>query len=277
MLWPDPVASRVSGKLDGMPGQVRVERDGQLGWIVFDHPDRRNAINSQMWRDIPVAAEELDHDPSVRVVLLRGAGEVSFVSGADISEFDAQRIGAGAERYDVDNGRAFAALGGIGKPVIALVHGFCIGGGCAISLTADLRYAADDAVFGIPAARLGLGYAAGGLEMLVRTVGFPAAKELFFTGRRFDAREAHHMGLVNRVFPKAELDAGVQKIAESIANNAPLTLRSAKLIFGQLAREPAQRDTDAIARSIRDCYESDDYSRGVRAFLEKRRPDFDGT
>jgi enoyl-CoA hydratase/carnithine racemase len=260
-----------------MPGRVRVERDGQLGWIVFDHPERRNAITAQMWRDIPAAAEQLDRDPGIRVILLRGAGEVAFVSGADISEFDAERSGAGAEQYDQENGRAFAALSGIAKPLIALIHGFCIGGGCAISLTADVRYAADDAVFGIPAARLGLGYAAGGLDALVRTVGFPSAKELFFTGRRFDAREAHHMGLVNRVFAKAELDAGVGKIAESIASNAPLTLRSAKLIFGQLAQEPAHRDADAIARSIRACYESGDYRRGVQAFLEKRRPDFSGS
>jgi len=260
-----------------MPGRVRVERDGQLGWIVFDHPERRNAITAQMWRDIPAAAEQLDRDPGIRVILLRGAGEVAFVSGADISEFDSERSGAGAEQYDQENGRAFAALSGIAKPLIALIHGFCIGGGCAISLTADVRYAADDAVFGIPAARLGLGYAAGGLDALVRTVGFPSAKELFFTGRRFDAREAHHMGLVNRVFAKAELDASVGKIAESIASNAPLTLRSAKLIFGQLAQEPAHRDADAIARSIRACYESGDYRRGVQAFLEKRRPDFSGS
>ena len=260
-----------------MPGRVRVERDGQLGWIVFDHPERRNAITAQMWRDIPAAAEQLDRDPGIRVILLRGAGEVAFVSGADISEFDAERSGAGAEQYDQENGRAFAALSSIAKPLIALIHGFCIGGGCAISLTADVRYAADDAVFGIPAARLGLGYAAGGLDALVRTVGFPSAKELFFTGRRFDAREAHHMGLVNRVYAKAELDAGVGKIAESIASNAPLTLRSAKLIFGQLAQEPAHRDADAIARSIRACYESGDYRRGVQAFLEKRRPEFSGS
>jgi enoyl-CoA hydratase/carnithine racemase len=259
-----------------MSSRIRVERDAHLGWIIFDHPERRNAITAEMWRSIPGAAQELDEDPEIRVVLLRGAGEVAFVSGADISEFDAQRSGTAAGQYDVDNGRAFVALAGISKPVIALVHGFCIGGGCAISLTADLRYAADDAVFGIPAARLGLGYAARGLEVLVRTVGLPAAKELFFTGRRFDAKEAHHMGLVNRVFPKAELDAGVQKIAEGIADNAPLTLRSAKLVFGQMALEPSQRAGEAVAQSIRDCYESEDYTRGVRAFLEKRRPAFEG-
>lgn len=259
-----------------MPGSVRVEKEGKLGWIVFDHAERRNAITAEMWQAIPKLAAQLDEDDDVRVILLRGAGEVAFVSGADISEFEANRSGGAAQAYDQNNATAFAALAAVGKPLIAMIHGFCVGGGCAISLTADMRYTADDGVFAIPAARLGLGYAAGGLETLVQVVGFPAAKELFFTARRFDAAEALSMGLVNRVLPKAELESFVRSEAERIADNAPLTLRSAKLILRQLALEPERRDSERMSGSIRDCYESSDYAEGVRAFLEKRSPRFEG-
>jgi enoyl-CoA hydratase/carnithine racemase len=259
-----------------MSGKVRAEKEGHVGWILFDHPERRNAITGEMWREIPWVVEGFAAERDLRVVVMRGVGEVAFVSGADISEFSESRRGPGAQEYDRRNAEAFAALSSLPVPLVAQIHGFCVGGGCAIALCADLRYCADDGVFGIPAARLGLGYAADGLENLVRVVGFPTAKELFFTARRFGAEEALRMGLVNDVLPKAELDEHVLELAQGIASNAPLTLRSAKLIMGELAKDRSLRDHDAMAASIRRCYESEDYGEGVSAFLEKRRPGFQG-
>jgi enoyl-CoA hydratase len=260
-----------------MPGRIHVEREGALAWLVFDHPERRNAISAGMWQAIPDAVAALDADPAVRVVVLRGAGDVAFVSGADISEFEQARTGADAAAdYDRTTARAFAALSGLSKPLLAMVHGFCIGGGMATALAADLRYAADDAVFAIPAARLGLGYHMAGLEALAAIVGPAAAKEMLFSARRYDAPEARALGLVNGVHPKAALEREVRALAAAMAENAPLTLRAAKLALRELARDPAARDVAAVRRAILGCFESDDYREGVRAFLEKRRPRFSG-
>jgi enoyl-CoA hydratase/carnithine racemase len=260
-----------------MPGRIHVEREGALAWLVFDHPERRNAISAGMWQALPGAVAELDADASVRVVVLRGAGEVAFVSGADISEFESARTGAeAAVEYDRTTARAFEALTGLSKPLLVMVHGFCIGGGMATALAADLRYAADDAVFAIPAARLGLGYHMAGLDALAALVGPAAAKEMLFTARRYDAPAALALGLVNAVHPKAELERAVRATAQAIAENAPLTLRAAKLALRELARDPAARDVAAVRHAILACFESEDYREGVRAFLEKRRPRFAG-
>lgn len=260
-----------------MAGAVRVEREGALAWLVFDHAERRNAITTEMWQAIPDAVAALDRDPTLRVVVLRGAGDRAFVSGADISEFERTRAGAdAAAEYDRTTARAFDALAGLSKPLLAMIHGFCIGGGMATALGADLRYAADDAVFAIPAARLGLGYPMAGLDALARVVGPAAAKEILFTARRYDAQSALRLGLVNGVFPKADLEREVRALAAVIAENAPLTLRSTKFSLRELARDPGERDLAAVRCAIRACFESDDYREGVRAFLEKRRPRFAG-
>ncbi len=219
-----------------MTGRVRVERDGAIGWLIFDQIERRNAINTAMWDAIPAAVGELDGDPDVRVIVMRGAGDVAFVSGADISEFGEARNADRAAEYAALNGRAFASLAGVAKPLVAMVHGFCVGGGTAIALNADLRYAADDAQFGIPAARLGLGYEAEGIECLARLVGTSTAAEMLFTARRYGAEEALRVGLVNAVMPKAELETFVRDVATTIAANAPLSLRSAKLVLRELGR-----------------------------------------
>jgi enoyl-CoA hydratase len=259
-----------------MAGRVRVERDGALGFVVFDHEARRNAITLEMWRQIPAVVRELDDDPTVRVVILRGAGELAFVAGADISEFEAARTGENVADYDTANSAAFQALAGLHKPLIAMIHGFCVGGGVAIALNADLRYAADDARLAVPAARLGLAYPLSGLETLARLVGSSRAKEILFTARRFSAQEALGLGLLNAVFPKAELEARVRQTAALIADNAPLTLRAAKLALREYERPEAQRNHAAIDGAVEACFASADYKEGVAAFLEKRAPRFKG-
>ena len=263
-----------------MGGTVRAARDGQderIGWLVFDHPERRNAISVDMWQEMPGALRSLEEDPAVRVIVMRGAGDVAFVAGADISEFGAKRTGGpAADVYDADSGAAFGALANCSKPLLAMIHGFCVGGGVAISLSADMRFASDDAIFAVPAARLGLGYHMGGLDALVNLVGPSRAKEIFFTARRFEAQEALDMGLINGVFTGTELEKQVRETASRIAENAPLTIRSVKRIVHELARDPQDRDLAAIGESIRACFESEDYKEGVRAFLEKRSPRFRG-
>lgn len=259
-----------------MPGRVVAMKEGGLGWVVFDHPERRNAVTVDMWRAIPAAVAELVADRDVRVLVLRGAGETAFISGADISEFEATRTGAAAAGYDAESTRAFQAVAGCPKPVLAMIHGFCIGGGLAIALTADVRYAADDAVFGIPAARLGVGYPVDGVASLLEIVGPAAAKEIFFTARRFNAAEALSRRLVNEVKPKADLERFVRDAAASIADGAPLTLGAIKLAVRELGKPPGERDEAAMHAAVAACAASEDYREGVNAFLQKRLPKFQG-
>jgi enoyl-CoA hydratase/carnithine racemase len=199
------------------------------------------------------------------------------VSGADISEFGSVRASASEEQgYASTAGRGLLALASLEVPTLALIHGFCIGGGVGLSLSCDMRYAAEDAVFAIPAARLGLGYSPQGMQALLHLVGPAHTKEIFFTARRYTAPEAYDMGLVSRVFPKADLDAGVAEIADTIAENAPLTVRAAKLAVRESMRDPESRDFTAAHKAVEACFDSDDYREGVRAFLERRSPRFRG-
>ncbi len=261
-----------------MTNKLVMEKDGPIGWIVFNQPDKRNAVSQEMWEAMPGYVHELAADERIRVVVVRGAGEQAFVAGADISQFkDRRRNMADEEEYRKISARGSEALTKLEKPLLAMIHGFCIGGGVAIAITADIRIAADDARFGVPAARLGLGYHWSGMDKLMRLVGPAYTKEIFFTARTdFSAGDALRMGLVNQVVPKAELEAFTRKYAATIAANAPLTLRSAKTTVAELQKPEGHRDLTLLDKLIADCFNSQDYQEGVRAFSEKRRPAFQG-
>jgi len=255
-----------------------LEKDGPIGWIVFNQPEKRNAVSQEMWQLMPEYVRDLSTDDSIRVVILRGAGDQAFVSGADISQFkDRRRNAADEEEYRRISAAGSESLAKLGKPLLAMIHGFCIGGGVSIAITCDLRIAADDARFGIPAARLGLGYHYRGMEKLMGLIGPAYTKELFFTARTdFSAQDALRMGLVNQVVPKADLERFTRDYALMMSRNAPLTLRSAKASVDQLVRPAEQRDFAMLDKLIADCFNSQDYQEGVRAFSEKRRPQFQG-
>jgi len=259
-----------------MGGRVRCEKDGAVGWIVFDQPERRNAVSVEMWEQLPAAVGTLAEDAEVRVAIVRGEGD-AFVAGADISQFAERRTARGdVADYGLLAGRGMGALLQLEKPLLAAIRGPCIGGGLLVALAADLRYAADDATFRVPAGRLGIGYEAGGVEALVAAAGFQNALDLLLTARRVDAHEARRMGLVAEVCAADAFDDFVRERAGRIAANAPLTLRGVKLAARELRKPPAARDMDAVAAAYAACFESEDYREGVKAFLAKRPPRFRG-
>ena len=258
--------------------KLLLQKDGPIGWITFNQPEKRNAVSQEMWQAMPEYVADLAADPAIRVVILRGAGETAFVAGADISQFkDRRRNAADEEEYRRISGAGSESLARLGKPLVAMIQGFCIGGGVSIAITCDLRIAADDARFGIPAARLGLGYHYKGMEKLMSLIGPANTKELFFTARTdFSAQDALRMGLVNQVVPKADLERFTRDYATTMSRNAPLTLRSAKASVEQLLRPEDRRDYALLDKLIKDCFDSQDYQEGVKAFSEKRRPQFQG-
>jgi len=258
-----------------MRERIIARRDGAIGWLVFNNPERRNAVSLDMWEAIPRVLDDFGADPAIRVVVLSGAGDKAFVSGADISQFEKDRSSAEAvKRYDEIGERAQSRLASYDKPLLAMIRGYCLGGGVGIASACDLRIAADDARFGIPAARMGLGYRASSMKKLVDIVGKPAALEIMITARQFTAAEALRIGLVHQVVPVAELETATRAYCDMIAANAPLTLRTAKRVIAEVMK--TAYDPAACDRWVKECFESEDYIEGRRAFMEKRKPVFKG-
>jgi enoyl-CoA hydratase len=260
-----------------MTDKMISRKDGKTGWMIFNNPERHNAVSLEMWQAAERILADFENDPAIRVIVLTGAGGKAFVSGADISKFESERASEKAvEDYNATTDRLYQRLGSLSKPTIAMIRGYCIGGGLALAVSCDLRFCEEGSRFAIPAAKLGLGYRLPGVQKLIDLVGPSFTKEIFFTARQFSSAEAVAMGLVNRVVPAAEIEDRVKEYAETIAGNAPLTVTSIKKLVGEAMKDPDDRDLAMCDRLVKECFASQDYVEGRRAFMEKRKPVFAG-
>jgi enoyl-CoA hydratase len=256
---------------------LRVEKRGPVGWIIFDQPAKRNAINGEMWRGIPPAMAGFDADPEVRCVAFRGAGTEAFAAGADISEFEKLRAKTSSvSAYDGLLDQVLHAIQGSPKPSLAMIYGFCFGGGVELALACDLRYCGQSAQFSIPAAKLGVAYNVEGHKRLIETIGHARTREMMFTGRRYNADEAAQMGLVHKVLQDSALEKFVAETIDVLSVNAPLAITNTKTIVEEFVKSEGLPDHARMKAAMERCAKSADYEEGRRAFMEKRKPRFTG-
>ena len=257
--------------------KLLARKEAGVGIVTFNNPERHNAVSLEMWEATTGALTAFAADDEMRVVVLTGAGGKAFVSGADISEFKEKRANEeAAAAYAKISESARVKLQETLKPTIAMIRGYCIGGGLATAISCDIRIAAEGSRFGVPAAKLGLGYAYDGIKKLIDLVGPAYAREIFYTARQFSAEEAFGMGLINRLVPDSELESYVKNYCDLIAANAPLTIRAAKQIAREALKDESKRDMALCKRVVDECFASEDYTEGRTAFMEKRRPVFKG-
>ena len=257
--------------------QSWMDEDGSTLHIRFNNPERHNALSVDMWEAVPVLLALAEADERVRLVVFSGAGEKAFVSGADISQFEDMRAAREAvARYELMAEQALMGIYNFSKPTLACIRGYCIGGGVNVAMSCDIRIASSDAVFSIPAARLGLGYRYSAMKNLVDLVGPGVAKDLFFTARRISAVEAKEVGLISRVCAPDQLPALLAEYTQALAANAPLTVRAGKAIVAEILKPSPEVDFDKCRALIQGCFQSEDYAEGRKAFMEKRKPVFRG-
>lgn len=258
-------------------GAILATVEDRVGWITISNPARHNAISLAMWQALGAALGRFEADPGVRVIVLRGAGDAAFASGADISRFEEERSTPEAVRHwNQVVGSSMRRVADVEKPTLAMIRGFCLGGGLAVASQCDLRFAAEGSRFGIPAARLGVGYDWAGVKQLLDLVGPSAVKDLLFTGRRIDAVEALARGLIDRLVSADDLELLVRETAMQIADNAPLTVAAAKLVVRELTRPAGNFNPEICEAAVARCFASADFREGRQAFLEKRNPSFEG-
>ena len=260
-----------------MTDKMIARKDGPIGTLIFNNPERHNAVSFEMWEAVGTILDGFRADPAIRVVILTGAGGKAFVSGADISKFGDERATMDAQnRYNATTERIYATVQAFPKPTIAMIRGYCIGGGLGLAIACDLRFCTEASKFALPAAKLGIGYGYAGIERFVQTIGPSQTKDIFFSARQLDAAEALRIGLVNRVIGDAELETETTAYASTIAGNAPLTIAAAKLIATELMKPEAMRDIARCKTAVDACFASADFIEGRTAFLEKRKAKFRG-
>lgn len=258
-------------------GLVGAETKGSIGWLIWDNPTKLNALSPGMYEDALTVIEAYEADPNIKVVVMRGAGRKAFISGADISSFEKTRADAETARLAREAPEKLSRkLLNLEKPLIAMIYGYCLGGGLGMALNADLRFASSDSQFSVPAAVRGIAYAPSGLKLLVDLVGPSVAKDIMFSARRLKSDEALRVGLINRVVEAEELEATTIAYAETLAVNAPLSIRASKYFINQLGLERAQRDEDRMDKMQREAENSEDFKEATLSFKEKRKPVFKG-